>query len=174
MKTSRTVPALAVATVVLLLAGCGGGSSNNKSAGGSSTTQAASAGATAGGGTDGLDVCSWYTTDDAAAVLGKPVPKAVAGKAQGSLLGKCDFSTGEGSAISISARPADEYQGSVDAVDGTKVANLGSGAAFSDSGLLVQPAGKDYFIQIIAMPEPGKFGDEAMHVTVAKTVLANL
>ena len=177
---SRRTGLLAVAMLTLgMLAACGGGSDSGDASSGPTTTAApASASddttaATSSGSGDGIDVCGWYSTDAASKVLGEPVAEAVAGEPSGSLLGQCRYSGDGGAVITISARPADEYEASAAAVAGTDVQGLGKAAVFSDSGMLVQPDGTDYFIQIIAMPSPGTFGDQAMLTSVAEEVLAN-
>ena len=72
----------------------------------------------------------------------------------GTLLGGCEFTGAKGTA-SVTAHPADELDGTVrsDLKKGRAkaIAGLGEKAFHTPYGVLVQPAGKSYFLSVFVM-----------------------
>ncbi len=96
-----------------------------------------------------VDVCAILTKDQVekatgAKVVGEPTKDAP----QGSLLGGCMWTTDKG-AVSVSARPASEYDAT--AASGTDVPGVGAGAKMTKSGLLMKLEGKPYFLHVMTM-----------------------
>ncbi len=102
-----------------------------------------------------VDVCALLTTEDAEAAIGKLSEPPKSGTATGSLLGECTWqSTAKGfSMVTLSARPAAEYQSTVDyAAKGTPakpIAGLGAEAANTRFGLMIRLADKPYFLTLL-------------------------
>ncbi len=114
-----------------------------------------------------VDVCSFASRDLVEGVVGKLSEDPKPTPPQGSLLGGCDYSF-EGGMLSISARPASEYDATVKAYAGADVAGVGEKAHASEkAGLFVQPAGKQYFLHILG---GGAGIDDAKKLEVAKAV----
>jgi hypothetical protein len=108
-----------------------------------------------------LDVCAMLPRADAEAVVGT-IRNVTTMKPQGSLLGECTFEGAKGT-LSMAARPASEYEPTLKlAADKDRppeaAQGLGGKAVKSKYGLLYQPAGKPYFLQVIAR----RGGDEDM------------
>ena len=106
-----------------------------------------------------VDVCAMLPEAEAQSVLGK-IRNVTSMKPQGSLLGECSFE-GANASLSIAARPAAEYEPTIAAAfDKGKAPEAAAGlpgkAVKSKYGLLYQPAGKPYFLQVI-----GRRGDGA-------------
>ena len=99
-----------------------------------------------------LDVCAMLPKPEAESVVGK-IRNVTTMKAQGSLLGECTFEGANGT-LSMAARPAGEYEATVkETFDNGKppepAQGLAGKAVKSKYGLLYQPAGKPYFLQVI-------------------------
>ncbi|WP_406069382.1 hypothetical protein [Micromonospora sp. NBC_01638] len=142
------------------LAGCGGGDDAGTGPG------------TASGGGDSIavtaepvDTCALFTADDFASVVGKPAGQPEKQEPQGSLLGGCTYLSKDVTvSVYVTARPGREWDDSVKAHGDVSVSGVGEKAFWADNvGLLVQPAGKPYFLQVLAMPDlsnPTAFGKE--------------
>ena len=116
-----------------------------------------------------VDVCAMLLPPDAEAIVGK-ISNVTSIKPQGSLLGECTFEGAKGS-FSVAARPAQEYDETVKAAaDRAKppepAPGLAGKAVKSKYGLLYQPSGKPYFLQVIA--RRGDTEDLAMAIEGAK------
>ena len=116
-----------------------------------------------------LDVCAMLPKAEAESVVGK-IKNVTTMKAQGSLLGECTFEGANGT-LSMAARPAGEYEATVrEASDKTRspepAPGLAGKAVKTKYGLLYQPAGKPYFLQVIA--RRGDNEDMAMALEGAK------
>lgn len=118
-----------------------------------------------------VDVCALLDSADALAVAGKLYKEPSAQPAQGSLLGQCDY-MGDKAMLMVSARPSAEYRGTVDYAakkGGAKpMEGLGSAAEMTPMGLMIQPAGKPYFIVVYTMAG-GKF-DEAAALAIGRKI----
>lgn len=116
-----------------------------------------------------VDVCALIDSADAIAVAGKLYKEPTAQPAQGSLLGQCDY-MGDKAMLMVSARPSAEYKGTVDYAakkGGAKaMEGLGSAADMTPMGLMIQPAGKPYFIMVYTMAG-GQF-DEAAALAIGR------
>ena len=116
--------------------------------------KAKAAGATAVNGAP-VDVCALLETEDAESTIGKLSEPPKPGTPTGSLLGECTWqSTAKGfSMITVSARPAAEYQSTVDyAAKGSPkkpIAGLGAEAANTRFGLMIRLADKPYFLTLL-------------------------
>ena len=99
-----------------------------------------------------LDLCAMLPKPEAESVVGT-IKNVTTMKAQGSLLGECTFEGANGT-LSMAARPAAEYEATVrETFDKGKppepAQGLAGKAVKSKYGLLYQPAGKPYFLQVI-------------------------
>ncbi|MER7009502.1 hypothetical protein ABT297_41545 [Dactylosporangium sp. NPDC000555] len=134
----------------LALAGCGG--SDEPAVG---TPPAAPTAAQAGGGpvaAEPVDTCALFTPADAATVLGKQGLQPTSRKAEGSLLGGCNYTSADGTGADITARPAKEWDATKKAYNGTPVSGVGKEAVWADKvGLLVLPEGKPYFLHVLVI-----------------------
>lgn len=110
-----------------------------------------------------VDTCALLDDAAAAGSVGTLIKGPEAQTAQGSLLGGCNY-MGERGLLMITARPAAEYQGTVDyaAKKGRSrpVDDLPGSASLTSSGLMLQPSGKPYFLVIYPLIG-GKFDDTA-------------
>jgi hypothetical protein len=106
-----------------------------------------------------VDVCAMLSRADVESVIGKLTEEPKASAAQGSLLGECTYTSVDVKAIpikvalvSVSARPAGEFEGSVQAFGKSRPMTPVPGLrakAFEGSGtILFQPVGKPYFIMV--------------------------
>jgi len=116
-----------------------------------------------------VEVCPMLPKADAEALLGKLVNVTTI-KPQGSLLGECTYEGAKGS-LSIAARPAQEYDATVGAAADkarppTPVPGLAGKAVASKYGLLYQPTGKPFFLQVIG--RKGDTEDVAVAIEGAK------
>lgn len=112
-----------------------------------------------------VDVCAMLPQAEAQAVVGK-IKNVTTMKPQGSLLGECTFEGANGT-LSMAARPAGEYEPTVrEASPSEPVQGLAGKAVKSKYGLLYQPSGKPYFLQVIA--RRGDKEDTAMAFEGAK------
>ena len=118
-----------------------------------------------------VDVCAFASKEQVEGVVGKLSAEPKADTPQGSLLGGCQYSF-EGGLAMVHARPASEWQGTVDASGGgTAIADLGEKAVdVGKTGVFVQPAGKPYFLHVLAVTGAGP--DNAKATAVAKVVAA--
>lgn len=118
-----------------------------------------------------VDVCSLITREEASKALGGEASEPQADKPQGSLLGGCSYTaTGKGMKfLNVSARPAGEWDGTVKAYEELQpVSGIGEAAQYSAKlGMLVKPAGKSYFLHVMAMPG----NDKAVVEAAAKSAL---
>ena len=99
-----------------------------------------------------VDVCAMLPGPDAESLVGK-LRNVTSMKPQGSLLGECSFE-GANATLSIAARPSAEYEATIAEVSVKGKApdaaqGLAGRAIKSKYGLLYQPAGKSYFLQMI-------------------------
>lgn len=110
-----------------------------------------------------VDVCALLDPADAMAAAGTLYKPAEARPAQGSLLGQCEY-FGNKLMLMLSARPAAEYNGTLSFAaekgGSQSVGGLGSKADMTPMGLMIQPAGKPYFILVYTMAG-GKFKEAA-------------
>lgn len=118
-----------------------------------------------------VDACALLPAAAAEALVGKPIEGPRATPPQGAMLGMCDWNGPNGS-INLSARPAREFDETVKYASrkqaATPVDVPGAKALRTRYGLFVQPAGKPYFLQVLAtrFPRP----DPAFSVEVAKAL----
>ena len=117
-----------------------------------------------------VDTCAMLSKADAESVIGALTADPQVGPARGSLLGQCTYPAGRGDSITISAHPADEFDGTVGysskSNSAQPVADLGGKAFQTPYGLMIQPAGKPYFIAVLVMKSLNI--DSAAGVAVAK------
>ena len=131
------------------------------------------AAAPAAPGQEAIDICGKIAKADVEAAVGKVTGEPEAMKAQGSMLGMCNWMTEAGMA-SVSARPAGEYDATVASVkNGKDVAGIGEKTNASDVGYLVKLAGKPYMLQVMVMNMQGKL-DAAKSEALAKLAAAKL
>lgn len=102
-----------------------------------------------------VDTCALIARADVEAVVGPLAQDPKADQPQGSLLGGCDFMTADYTSVSVSARPAREFDATVKYA-GEKaalqpVAGLGEKAFQTRYGLMIQPAGKPYFLTVVVL-----------------------
>lgn len=119
-----------------------------------------------------VDICSFATKEQIeTAVAGKATAEPAAQPAQGSFLGGCNYQT-DGGMVSVSGRPATEWDGTVAATgEMTDVAGVGEKAVSSPKvGVFVKPAGKSYFLHVMVVGGGGL--DVAKATEVAKVVTA--
>ena len=123
-----------------------------------------------------VDACAILTREEAEQITGTEVDDPTSSQPMGSLLGDCtyyanDFSSG----IALSARPAAEYQSTVDfyraeVVDVTVPG--ASGAVFgADVGVVMQPEGADYMLQLTVFSGEGDLQGRAAHTAAAEVTL---
>ncbi len=110
-----------------------------------------------------VDVCALLSKEEAEAVVGKLSTDPTAKPSQGSLLGECDYMAASGTFLMVSARPATEFDATVKytAKRGAteEIPGLGQKAYLTEAGVMVQPAGKPYFVVVFAaggQPGTGK------------------
>lgn len=112
-----------------------------------------------------VDVCALLAEPDASAVLGKLSQPPQAQTPQGSLLGGCDYFGGKGSG-SVSAHPANEFSGTIKHAGKKKpvqaLAGLGEAAYATEYGVMVQPAGRSYFLSVFIVGDNGPALTEAL------------
>ena len=116
-----------------------------------------------------IDVCAMLPQAEAQSLVGK-IRNVTSMKPQASLLGECTFE-GANATLSMAARPAAEYESTIAAAsDKGKAPEAAQGlagkAVKSKYGLLYQPAGKPYFLQVIG--RRGDNEDMALAVDAAK------
>ncbi len=122
-----------------------------------------------------VDVCALFTADDFTAVFGvaADAPGAPV-EPQGSLLGGCSYMGPDGQAAMIQARPATEWEGTVEMYGGAPAAGASMDTTFEASiGLLAAFDGQPWFAHIMSSLEPGSW-DEATSVAVAEAIAAKL
>lgn len=117
-----------------------------------------------------VDTCALIARADVEAVVGPLAQDPKADTPAGSLLGQCSYYGADASLI-LSARPAREFDGTVKYA-GEKaavqpVAGLGEKASQTQYGLMIQPAGKAYFLTVVVM-RPGGALDGALSVDIAR------
>ena len=120
-----------------------------------------------GGSTNGepVDVCSLIAPADISDALGTEFDIGTAGTPAGSLLGQCDFSAvdianAEVSLVSISARPASEYDATVQASgNATPLDGFSVDANQTDAGVMLEYP--DFMIVVLAVGANGIDGDAA-------------
>ena len=112
-----------------------------------------------------VDVCALLAESDAVAVLGALSKAPLANAPQGSLLGECEYAGAKGSG-SVSAHPADELEGTIEYMGKKKpvqkLSGLGQVAYATDYGVMVQPAGKPYFLSVFIVGDNGPALTEAL------------
>jgi hypothetical protein len=102
-----------------------------------------------------VDACALLSRADAESVIG-PLSAAPAAKPpQGSLLGECKYSGSGTDSITVTAHPADEFDGTIryplKKKQAQAVPGLGEKAFQTPYGLMIQPAGKPYFVVVLVM-----------------------
>ena len=115
----------------------------------------------AGGSTNGepVDTCLLLAPADISEATGIEFDLGTAGTPQGSLLGECSFEpvefTGEGvSLVSVSARPASEYDGTVDASgNATPLDGFSVDANATDAGVMLNYP--DFMVVVLAVGASG-------------------
>ena len=180
IRTTRHAIALAL-TAALALGACGDdddAASDTDTGAGEDTSSDSGDGATddelvdppAGGSTNGepVDVCALITAADISEALGSEFGEGEPQPSQGSLLGQCDFSaadvtTAEVVLVSISARPAGEYDATVAASGNpTPVDGFSGDANQTDAGLMLSY--EDFMIHVLAVGASGLDPDAAVSV----------
>ena len=190
MRSHRVLSAVAAA-LVLLTAGCSGDDTSeagsaqeapveeapdaddDADAGAQDAPADDSSDTTAAAGP--VDVCALFTADDFTAVFGvaADAPGAPV-EPQGSLLGGCSYMGPDGQAAMIQARPATEWEGTVEMYGGAPAAGASMDTTFEASiGLLAAFDGQPWFAHIMSSLEPGSW-DEATSVAVAEAIAAKL
>ena len=186
--STRTVTALALAAT-LLLGACGGDDDDaatddtsasddtSDTSGSDDTTGGDDTDDTTGGDTsgDGIDVCSFLTGAEVSEAVGSEFPDGVAAEAQGSLLGQCDYAATDVlnspvGIVSVSARPAGEYDASVEVANGEPVDGFDVDANLTDAGLMLRF--DDFMIVVFAVGTQG--GDDDVAVAVGQVLAANI
>jgi hypothetical protein len=181
-KRTEALAALALAATMLLGA-CGG--DDDDAATDDTAAPVEDSGASGDGGTDdelvdppagstsgeAVDVCSLIAPVDISEALGTEFDIGTAGQPQGALLGQCDFSpvditTAEVSLVSISARPANEYDATVE-VSGnpTPLDGFSVDANQTDAGVMLDYP--DFMIVVLAVGANGIDGEAAEAVARA-------
>lgn len=118
---------------------------------------------------DPVDVCALLATEEVEAIIGKLSEPPKPGTPTGSLLGECLWqSTAKGyNMVTVSARPAGEYQATVDAATkrdaGKPIVGLGAQAVNTRAGLMIKLADKPYFLTVL-----GPTLSDAQKETVAR------
>ena len=107
-----------------------------------------------------VDACALLSKADAESVIGPLSAEPEAKPPQGSLLGECKYAGAGTDSIDVTAHPADEFDGTVGysekhKADVQPVAGLGEKAFQTPYGLMVQPAGKNYFVVVLVMKGMG-------------------
>ena len=186
MKHTKALTALAL-TGALMLGACGGDDDDEATTdatdvrGSDEGDAGDSDGATddelvdppAGGSTNGepVDTCTLIAPVDISEALGTEFDIGTAGTPQGSLLGECTFSpvditTAEVSLVSISARPASEYDGTVSASGGaTPLHGFRVDANQTEAGVMLDYP--DFMIVVLAVGANGIDADAAEAVARA-------
>lgn len=114
-----------------------------------------------------VDVCS-FVTPDVVSVIGPVKGEPTKLDASGSLLGGCSYPLETGMA-SVQARPSREYSMTGNRGEPKDVAGVGQSAKFSaKTGLVVELAGKPYFLHVMVMTTKGL--DEEKTVALGKAV----
>lgn len=112
-----------------------------------------------------VEVCALLEVSDAVAILGALSKPPEAKPARGSLLGECEYAGAKGSG-SVSAHPADELEGTIEYMGKSKpvqtIPGLGAAAYVTDYGVMVQPAGKPYFLSVFMVGDSGPAMTEAL------------
>lgn len=115
-----------------------------------------------------VDTCAMLDAAAAAQSLGSLLKDPEAQAPQGSLLGGCNY-LGDKGMVMLTARPAAEFQATVDYAarrGGAKAVTVAGGdARQTPVGLMFQPAGKAYFLVVYPLVS-GKF-DEAVALQLA-------
>lgn len=120
-----------------------------------------------------VDACALMPKDKVEAILGKLDTDLMAGTPRGSDLGSCTVGSAKGAAM-VGARPAGEFDATAKyAKNGHDVAGVGEKAVMTDSGMLVQVAGKPYFLQVTVMDMKTTKQDEALATALAKLAVEN-
>ncbi len=154
--------------LVFALAGCGGAdpASDAVDAAKEIVKEAEGAGTSDGAAAEPVDTCELFTADDFASVAGAPAAgPPEKNPPSGSYLGGCMYFSADATVgIQVSARPAGEWEGSVRTYGDGSVSGVGEKAVWAEkAGLFVLPAGKPYFLHVLAMPDtskPATFGKE--------------
>lgn len=195
MTSHRAAAAVVpIALAALLLAGCGGGDDDAEATQAEDRTHEVAdepdadadavtdddttADTTADTGTAAsgpVDVCALFTADDFTAVFGvAPVTPAESAEAQGSLLGGCSYLGPDAQVVVIQARPAGEWEGTVEMYGGAPAAGASMDTSFEAAiGLLASFDGQDWFGHIMCSEDPGVW-DEAKSVAIAEAIAAHL
>lgn len=145
---------VAAAIGAIVLAACGGGESPGKSAAGAQVPQPVQA-VPAPAAARTVDTCAMLSKADAESVIGPLTADPEAKPPRGSLLGECTYAGSGADSINLAAHPADEFDGtvgySVKKGEAHAVAGIGDKAFQTPYGLMIQPAGKSYFVVVLVM-----------------------
>lgn len=121
---------------------------------------------------EAVDICGAIAKADVEAVVGTLSGEPEAQKAQGSMLGQCNWMSAAGMA-SVSARPSGEYdKTAASAKDGKEVAGIGEKTVASKLGYLIKLPGKPYMLQVMVMGVNGL--DAANTEALAKLAASKL
>jgi hypothetical protein len=181
VRSTRFLLTPAFALLLGLVTACGGDPTDRGGAADAGSPDGGQATGASGGdlpapAAEPVDVCALFTDADFTAVFGATAAGA-AQSAAGSFLGGCDYFTDDASAAaSVSARPIDEYQATVDAYEVAPVEGVPFDAVFDQGvGMFVRFDGEPWFLHVLAYGPGGTPGqwDQALSVQVATAVDAN-
>lgn len=120
---------------------------------------------------EAVDTCALLEAEAAAQAIGALATPPEAQTPQGSLLGGCNY-MGAGGIVMLTARPADEYAATVDYAASRGAAkaidDLPGIASLTSAGLMLQPAGKPYFL--VVYPLIGGAFDESAALQLARAL----
>jgi hypothetical protein len=172
MKSTSLLSLLALAT----LAGCGKADTSTASlpapaAAVVPAVVAAAPPSPAGVNGQPVEACTLLDAEVAAQSLGALVAAPESQAAQGSLLGGCNY-MGENGILMLSARPASEYTATVAYAErnggARTLEGLPGAASLTSVGLMLQPAGRPYFLVVYPLVS-GKF-DEGVAQQLARNL----
>jgi hypothetical protein len=113
-----------------------------------------------------VDACAMLSKADAESVIGALSAEPQAKPPQGSLLGECNYAGSEADSINVSVHPADEFESTIrysaKKGEAQPVEGLGEKAFQTPYGLMIQPAGKSYFVVVIVVKGAAINGDAAL------------
>jgi hypothetical protein len=185
--STRAATALALAAA-LLLGACGG--DDDDAAGDTTASEASDTSAPsgdgssddelvdppAGGDTNGepVDVCGLLSPAEVSEIVGTEFTSEPAA-ATGSLLGQCDYTATDFTAasvgiISVSARPASEYDATVEVAEGQPVEGFDVDANDTAAGLMLEF--DDFMIVIFALGAQGN--DTAIETAIGQAIAEEL
>ena len=121
-----------------------------------------------------VDTCELVSKDQVKTILGADPEEPEKSAATGSMLGGCSWKAADFKLmLTAQARPATEFQATADyAKEKKEVAGVGEKAYWTESGMFVQPAGKPYFLHVMAIVPGQMKPDEAKSTELAKALVA--